>query len=205
MNYQKIHDSIIDKYRFVETRKQGNLLFGYVERHHVIPESVGGPDTDENQVYLPARAHFFVHLLLIKIFTGWKRDCMESAIEWMSIGGQKDRYKISPRTYAKIRSQIASKPVSEETRLKMSESSKGILHTEETKRKLSIMLTGQRRTESTKRNISLSKIGKSTGPRSEETKLKISNSIKALIQSRGEGFSAGKKRTPKMKEFSDVR
>lgn len=49
------------------TRKQAKLLLGYVERHHIIPKSMGGDDTNENLVWLTASEHLHVHLLLPKM------------------------------------------------------------------------------------------------------------------------------------------
>ena len=59
MNYQKIHDAIIER---AKTRK----LEGYKERHHIIPRCLGGTDDNENLVDLTAREHFIIHLLYNK-------------------------------------------------------------------------------------------------------------------------------------------
>ena len=40
----------------------------YTEKHHIIPRSEGGADTDENLVELTAREHFLAHYLLAKAF-----------------------------------------------------------------------------------------------------------------------------------------
>ena len=61
MNYQRIHDAIIDRAR---TR----MLQGYYEWHHVIPRCLGGTDDKSNLVELTAREHFIVHKLLCKIY-----------------------------------------------------------------------------------------------------------------------------------------
>jgi hypothetical protein len=49
------------------TRKQAKLLLTYTERHHIIPKSLGGDDTEENLVWLTAEEHLSVHLLLPKM------------------------------------------------------------------------------------------------------------------------------------------
>jgi hypothetical protein len=61
MNYQKIHDQIIDRAR---TRK----ITGYKERHHIIPRCMGGDNSAENLVDLTAREHFIIHKLLCEIY-----------------------------------------------------------------------------------------------------------------------------------------
>jgi hypothetical protein len=52
------------------TRKQAKLLLTYTECHHILPKSMGGPDTEENLVWLTAEEHLKVHLLLPKIVFG---------------------------------------------------------------------------------------------------------------------------------------
>ena len=61
MNYQRIHDAIID-------RARNRTLQGYRERHHVIPRCLGGTDKSANLVELTAREHFVVHKLLVEIY-----------------------------------------------------------------------------------------------------------------------------------------
>lgn len=39
----------------------------YCEKHHIIPKSEGGDDSDGNIVNLKAREHYVAHLLLAKI------------------------------------------------------------------------------------------------------------------------------------------
>jgi len=63
MNYQKIYDCIIAKYKAA-------IPSGYVEKHHIVPKCLGGDNSKENIVKLPARAHFVAHLLLAKIYGG---------------------------------------------------------------------------------------------------------------------------------------
>ena len=40
----------------------------YTERHHIVPECLGGSDDDSNMVALTAKQHFICHLLLTKMF-----------------------------------------------------------------------------------------------------------------------------------------
>ena len=48
----------------VTKAKDRPLLDGYVERHHVVPVSLGGGDEPENIITLTAREHYFAHVLL---------------------------------------------------------------------------------------------------------------------------------------------
>jgi len=70
MNYKKIYDCLIEKYKNKE-----RVCGTYYENHHIIPKSFykkysgwldGNPDDTENIVSLPVREHYFAHLLLWK-------------------------------------------------------------------------------------------------------------------------------------------
>ncbi len=60
MNYQKIYDDLIGS-------RKASKPIGYTESHHIIPECMGGPDTQENRVNLTPEEHFIAHKLLAKI------------------------------------------------------------------------------------------------------------------------------------------
>jgi 5-methylcytosine-specific restriction endonuclease McrA len=63
MNYQKIYDAIIEKARLRDKFE------GYYEKHHIIPRSLGGLDTQENLVKLIFKEHFICHRLLTRIYS----------------------------------------------------------------------------------------------------------------------------------------
>jgi len=71
--------------------------------------------------------------------------------------------------------------VSEETRRKLSEASKGKTHTEETRRKLSEAGKGRIFTEESRRKMSELKKGRKRGAFTEETKRKMSEAAKGKI------------------------
>jgi hypothetical protein len=48
----------------ISKRIQEPFKGDYVERHHIIPKSWGGPDIKENLVILSAREHFLIHYVL---------------------------------------------------------------------------------------------------------------------------------------------
>ena len=62
MNYNKLYDSIINKYGSINKPKSV-----YTERHHIIPKSLGGSNDVTNLVYVTAKVHFILHRLLVKI------------------------------------------------------------------------------------------------------------------------------------------
>ena len=60
MDYLKVYIRII-------RRSKNRSLCGYIERHHIIPKSLGGSNNKYNIVELTAREHFISHMLLLKI------------------------------------------------------------------------------------------------------------------------------------------
>ena len=61
MNYQKIYNKLVE-YR------QQHPAIGYVEKHHILPRSMGGSGETANLVVLTGREHWVAHLLLWKIY-----------------------------------------------------------------------------------------------------------------------------------------
>lgn len=78
MNYQRIYSNLI------EFRK-ANVPNGYSEKHHIIPKSMGGSNSQENLVRLTGREHFIAHRLLARIHGGG----MWAAVTFMSREGCK--------------------------------------------------------------------------------------------------------------------
>lgn len=77
----------------------------YVEKHHIIPRSLGGSNETSNLVKLTGREHFICHLLLPKMTIGTNRKKMIYAI-WMMCRANRDRrsaYKVTARAYTSIK------------------------------------------------------------------------------------------------------
>lgn len=108
MNYQKIYNNIINKYKTLNLEKHKGI---YLESHHIIPKCIGGTDIIDNLVNLPAREHFICHLLLTKIYKNDfnKYTRLFQALFMMSTMKNKDqqRYIITSRMYEKIRFEYA--------------------------------------------------------------------------------------------------
>ncbi len=135
--YNTWYDNII-------SNSQKRTTDDYTESHHIIPESLDGPDTPENRTALTAREHFICHWLLTKIHTTgdahWK---MLNALRIMRAENKNQtRYKtkITSRVYEKLKKEYAllqsekmrgtnnpmyGKPVSEEVRKGRSERATG--------------------------------------------------------------------------------
>jgi hypothetical protein len=144
-------------YYNIINRAKDRLITGYTEKHHIIPKSFflsrsntgwldGDPEILENKVCLTSKEHFLCHLLLIKMTTGVAKIKMSYALARLSTS-KTLQGKITSRTYEyvkKMRSIATSlsqrgvkekKPMSKETREKISQSLLGKKLSEETKSK----------------------------------------------------------------------
>lgn len=108
MNYQKIYDDIINKYKALNLQKYKKE---HLETHHIIPRCIGGTDDKENLVNLTAKAHFICHLLLSKIYKNDfnKYTKLFQALFMMSVMKNKSqqRHIITSKQYEKIRLEYA--------------------------------------------------------------------------------------------------
>lgn len=181
MNYQKIYNQIIE-------RAKNRILEGYKEKHHIIPKCLGGSNDKSNLVELTAREHFLCHMLLVEIYP--KEPKLWYALWLMIIGKNRKNnlleYKLSSRTYEKIKLEFINKIkgrkmsletkekikktksnidmsvfYTDEVKKKMSETKKGkLIHTEESKKKISESKKGKNRNIFWGKKISESKKGK---------------------------------------------
>ena len=158
---------------------QNRITSDYTERHHIVPQSMGGDNSANNIVRLTAKEHFICHLLLTKMVLGKDKIKMYNAAFQMSVSSNnQSRYRITSRTYTllkKIKStamlgnSYGSHTMSAETKEKISKAklgkpnfkARGIPKSIETKNKIS--LAGRGKTawnigkvwdESTKKKIS---------------------------------------------------
>jgi hypothetical protein len=61
MNYKKHYELLI-------SRGKNRVLEGYVEKHHIVPQCMGGGDERENLVQLTPEEHYVAHQLLLKMY-----------------------------------------------------------------------------------------------------------------------------------------
>ena len=173
----------------INRAKSRDSINGYIEKHHIIPKSLGGHNRKENLVNLSAREHFICHWLLTK--------CVSVHVEktkyalWLMINVQNEhqehRYKINSRTYQLLKEKLSEtfskqqsgRIVSEETKRKISETRKrkiaeGSLKVNENKEKYKLIAEkkkGKKLTDETKKKISKGNKGK---VRTTEHKEKLS-------------------------------
>jgi hypothetical protein len=181
----------------IEKAKERQLT-GYIEKHHIVPRSLGGTNSKDNLVDLSAREHFMCHWLLTK--------CVSVHVEkmnyalWLMMNMQNNhqlsRYKINSHSYTLLKEKLSKtfsnqhtgKIMSEETKRKISETRKrkiaeGTLKVNENKEKYKVIAEkkkGKSLSESTKQKISNSNKGK---VRTEEQKEFLSNLYKGSVRS----------------------
>ena len=163
-------------YASITKRGQNRQLDSYTESHHIIPESLGGPDTTENRTLLTAREHFICHWLLIKIYkTGEEHWKMLNAIRIMRAENSKQqRYntKITSRVYHNLKEEYAmiqsSKMMGEQNHMY------GRNQTELAKQKISIANTGRVQPEHEKIKQKMAQKGKKRSLFSDEWRANMS-------------------------------
>ena len=75
----------------------------YIEKHHIIPSSLGGENSKENLVKLTAREHFVCHLLLTKMVSGQAKFKMLSAVTRFQQSRTYQKRILTSWEYQKIR------------------------------------------------------------------------------------------------------
>ena len=170
-------------YNDITLRGQSRKLDGYAECHHIIPESIGGPDTTENKTMLTAREHFVCHWLLTKIYVSSKYRHQVLKALWMmrAENPNQERYgtTITSRVYASLKEEYAelqSERMSGENNPMYGDK---FYRSEDGKRRQSEAISGENngsKQSDAREKISQSKLGKSRAPFSEEWKAKLSAS-----------------------------
>ena len=75
----------------------------YIEKHHIIPKSMGGSNDSENIVKLTAREHFICHHLLTKMVQGTAKRSMYRALSFFLTGCKNHSRKLTARQYSTAR------------------------------------------------------------------------------------------------------
>jgi hypothetical protein len=188
--YSKVYFSTIEK-----AVQRGWKKARGRERHHIIPQSLGGNNDKSNLVYLSCREHFLCHWLLVKMTEGEYYHKMVYALMGMRAENKHhERYHtvFTARVYEKYRIEHAeyhSKLMKSKNLVPWNKGG-GTLTEEqlenvryaarnrkidpikqaEGQRKRIAKMVGQKRTDETKRLMSLASKGKPKGPMSEEQK-----------------------------------
>jgi len=179
------------------------------ERHHIMPQSLGGSNDKSNLTYLSAREHFICHWLLVKMTDGEARSKMIYALMGMrAIGDTHQRYSsaITSRVYEKYRIEHAENhskimksknlvpwnkggvEITDEHRKNLRNAAlQRAPKSEKTIAKWKESRAGYIASEETKQKQSLALKGKLKGPMSEEEKLKRSVTQKGVAKVKTHG------------------
>lgn len=142
MNYQKIHDQIIERAKS-ENRQKGCGV--YYERHHIVPKCMNGTDDDENLVLLTGREHFIIHKLLCEIYPNNRKLLFAFTlfINKFNSNGQLREYRISSREYERCKRLLSIHGHSSETKEKISKANRGRVMSDESNKKRSESAKGK--------------------------------------------------------------
>jgi hypothetical protein len=180
------------------------------ERHHIIPQSLGGSNDKSNLTYLSAREHFICHWLLIKMTEGDSRSKMLYALmgmRAMSENHQRYSSSVTSRVYEKYRIEHALNhsttmkqknlvpwnkggvEITDEHRANLVQAARNRkidpIKQAEGQLKRIAKVTGLKRTDETRKKMSLSHIGLIKGPQSADHRKAISESIKGKPKKEG--------------------
>lgn len=203
--YSKVYFSTIEK-----AKQRGWKKARGRERHHIIPQSLGGSNDKSNLVYLSCREHFLCHWLLVKITEGESYHKMVYALMGMRAENtHQERYQtiFTARVYEKYRIEHAEyhsklmksknlipwnkggAVLTDQQRKRISDAAKNRKPMSvEARAKGNEKRRGQKRTEETRKLMSLKAKGKPKGPMSEEQKQ--ARSITMTGQKKKEGHGA---------------
>jgi len=106
--YSKWYWTLVDK------AKTRTAISGYVEKHHIIPHSMGGKKQKSNLVILTAREHFVAHCLLARCVQNQYKEKMDLAVHMMQVNPSTQQRYQNSRLIA-----IAKQGVSESTKRRM--------------------------------------------------------------------------------------
>ena len=207
--YSKVYFSTIEKAKHRGWKKARGR-----ERHHIIPQSLGGSNDKSNMVYLSCREHFLCHWLLVKMTIGVHYHKMVYALMGMRAENEhQERYQtiFTARVYEKYRiehSEYHSKLMKSKNLVPWNKG--GVEITDEHRKNLSIAaknrprpttesiakrvakVTGSKRSDETKAKMSASAIGKLKGPMSEEEKIKRSITQRGVAKVKTHGANVAK-------------
>ena len=144
------------------SRRNAKAIIGYVERHHILPKSLGGSENSDNLVWLTANEHLEAHLLLVKMVEGKEplRKMHAAAIR-MCNPQSRTQQRVFNEDYDDIRKECA-RLHSEFMKGKTVGNKNPFFnkkHSEKSKKLISLGGTGLKRTDETKKNLSASKMG----------------------------------------------
>jgi hypothetical protein len=94
--------------KFITVAKKSVVSDKYVESHHILPQSMGGLNNDDNLVKLSARQHYLAHWMLWKAYKS-----KEMTFAFFSMSNQSNQYqgrncRINSRIYENLRNEFST-------------------------------------------------------------------------------------------------
>ncbi len=135
MNYLRIYNEIIE-------RAKNRINVGYIEKHHIIPKSMGGTNDKDNIVELTAREHFIAHWLLYRIYPHEKSIIyafwmMSNRFKNFSSIAYEESKNAHSENHKKFKHSTETKKIISEKRKEQGNNWNGKTHTVESKLKMS--------------------------------------------------------------------
>lgn len=164
--YYRIYSAICE-------RAKCRQLDGYIERHHILPKSLGGDKSAENLVRLTGREHFIAHACLVRCTTGQDHIKMVYALHYMQSGYGTQRAErgrwTTGRVYEANKREMAGL-VSARMKVQMVGNTLNLglkrgHYSEEHRRNIAAGLAGLKHTDEHKRNQSKGMLGVKKSPR----------------------------------------
>ena len=165
--YQKWYDQLIG-------RARNRTIEGYVERHHIVPKSLGGTNEKGNLVALTAREHLIAHMLLPR-FVENKAPMWQALWMMMNTQGRKLTGRLYEQVKIEHRGICKGRKHSPESCAKMSAAQKGRKLSLEHIAKMSAAKKGRKKSPEHIAKMSAAQKGKKSSP---ETCAKISAALK---------------------------
>lgn len=159
-------------YYKIADRAKSRTIDGYLEKHHIIPRSLGGSNKKENIVSLTAREHYICHLLLTKMTSGIERQKMTYAAWTMA---RTRKIKTNSHIYEQLKKKatetlrdtqkgVKRGPQSEEHKQKLREAALRRYQDPEERKKISDSLKGRTFSEESKEKMRKAKEGYAPAP-----------------------------------------
>lgn len=101
MNYKSIYWSII-------LNRLDNPYIGYTEKHHILPTSIGGDNSEENLVRLSAKEHYICHHLLTKMYAVGSTEHGKMLSAFVLMLSTRTNKKITAAGFSKLREEFSS-------------------------------------------------------------------------------------------------
>ena len=109
--YYKIVNANKEKNKSFSSVRKIKQAYSYIEKHHIIPKSMGGSNTKDNLVFLTAADHFRCHQLLVLMTTGNNHGKMWSGL-WRMMNKQSRNqnrdYIFTPQDYQEAKIKAAT-------------------------------------------------------------------------------------------------